>query len=141
MADYDSPWKEAVDVFFEAFLNCSFPRPMPTSTGAGAGNRSTRNFSESPRRRRSAAATSITWSRSGCVAARNSGCWSTSKCRWTRRWIYLANGYRATTTRLRQSSWAAGCNRSSYAFGMTSFTPSTFNTSVSDPSLKLSVIY
>ena len=26
MADYDSPWKEALDVFFEAFLELFFPQ-------------------------------------------------------------------------------------------------------------------
>ena len=26
MADYDSPWKEALDLFFEAFLGLFFPQ-------------------------------------------------------------------------------------------------------------------
>ena len=33
MSDYDSLWREALDLYFEPFLAFFFPRPMPTSIG------------------------------------------------------------------------------------------------------------
>ncbi len=39
-ADFDSPWKETVEYYFEDFMAFSFQRRTPTSTGNGAMNSS-----------------------------------------------------------------------------------------------------
>ena len=72
--DYDSPWKEALDAYFEPFLALLFPEVHARSTGRAATSRWTRSFSRWCARPRSAGATSISSSRSGRRTASSAGC-------------------------------------------------------------------
>ncbi len=44
--DHDSPWKIALDSYFQPFLELLFPHIPQRSTGAGATPRSTRSCSK-----------------------------------------------------------------------------------------------
>ena len=47
MTDYDSPWKEALDVYFRAFLAFFYPLIHDDIDWSAASNRSTRSCSRS----------------------------------------------------------------------------------------------
>ena len=72
--EYDSPWKEALDLYFEAFLTLFFPHVHADIDWSRGWESLDKEFQQVVREGSRGGATSISWSRSGPGAAPSCGC-------------------------------------------------------------------
>jgi hypothetical protein len=72
--DYDSPWKEALDAYFEPFLALLFPEVHRQVDWSRGHEPLDKELQQVVREAEVGGATSISWSRSGRRTAPSAGC-------------------------------------------------------------------